>query len=92
MCDMSSFQYCNELSMTIELDSTLAQAEVLFLSYSQLIADIDRREAEVPSARSRTTIRQRRAGSVSGAAGEGQQQAKRLVVSKELRELLNAGQ
>ena len=32
--------------MTIELDSTLAQAEVLFLSFSQLVADIDRRRAE----------------------------------------------
>lgn len=28
-------QYCNDLSMTIELDSTLAQAEVLFLSFQQ---------------------------------------------------------
>jgi len=39
-------KYCNELSMTIELDSTLAQAEVLFLSFAQLAADIDRRRAE----------------------------------------------
>ncbi|KAF6765149.1 GTPase-activating protein gyp7 [Ephemerocybe angulata] len=39
-------KYCNELSMTIELDSTLAQAEVLFLSFAQIVADIDRRKAE----------------------------------------------
>ncbi|KAF8321557.1 RabGAP/TBC [Clavulina sp. PMI_390] len=39
-------KYCNELSMTIELDSTLAQAEVLFLSFTQIVADIDRRKAE----------------------------------------------
>ncbi|KAF5391468.1 hypothetical protein D9757_002033 [Collybiopsis confluens] len=39
-------KYCNELSMTIELDSTLAQAEVLFLTFAQLVADIDRRQAE----------------------------------------------
>ncbi|KAF4608416.1 GTPase activating protein [Pleurotus pulmonarius] len=39
-------KYCNELSMTIELDSTIAQAEVLFLSFSQLVADMDRRRAE----------------------------------------------
>jgi hypothetical protein len=32
--------------MTIELDSTLAQAEVLFLSFTQMVADIDRRKAE----------------------------------------------
>ena len=35
--------------MTIELDSTLAQAEVLFLSFAQLVADIDRRQAELAS-------------------------------------------
>lgn len=32
--------------MAIEPDTTLAQAEVLFLSFSQLVADIDRRRAE----------------------------------------------
>ena len=32
--------------MTIELDTTLAQAEVLFISFQQLVADIDRRRAE----------------------------------------------
>jgi len=32
--------------MTIELDSTLAQAEVLYLSFAQLVGDIDRRQAE----------------------------------------------
>ena len=32
--------------MTIELDSTLAQAEVLFLSFAQLVADLDRRKVE----------------------------------------------
>jgi hypothetical protein len=37
--------------MTIELDSTLAQAEVLFLSFSQIVADIDRRKIEQESSR-----------------------------------------
>ena len=32
--------------MTIELDTTLAQAEVLFLSFQQLVADMDRRRVE----------------------------------------------
>jgi hypothetical protein len=32
--------------MTIELDTTLAQAEVLFLSLQQLVADMDRRRIE----------------------------------------------
>ncbi|TRM58625.1 rab-GTPase-TBC domain-containing protein [Schizophyllum amplum] len=58
-------KYCNELSMTIELDTTLAQAEVLFLSFAQLIADIDRRKAEEVSSgrclgRTRTRARRRR--------------------------------
>ena len=35
--------------MTIELDTTLAQAEVLFLSFAQLVADMDRRRAEAAS-------------------------------------------
>ncbi|KAF8201436.1 GTPase-activating protein gyp7 [Pholiota molesta] len=39
-------EYCNELSMTIELDTTLSQAEVLFLSFAQIVADIDHRKAE----------------------------------------------
>lgn len=33
--------------MTIELDSTLAQAEVLFLSFRQIVQDIDTRQAEL---------------------------------------------
>lgn len=32
--------------MTIELDTTLAQAEVLFLSFRQIVADLDKRKAE----------------------------------------------
>ncbi|RPD66189.1 RabGAP/TBC [Lentinus tigrinus ALCF2SS1-7] len=86
-------KYCNELSMTIELDSTLAQAEVLFLSFSQLIADIDRREAEEASSQA-MTLRQRRTGSTSGSSSDVQAQtkSKRPIISEELRELLHAGQ
>jgi hypothetical protein len=35
--------------MTIELDTTLAQAEVLFLSFQQLVSDMDRRRVEQQS-------------------------------------------
>jgi len=54
-------KYCNELSMTIELDTTLAQAEVLFLSFSQIVADIDQRKAEhaSSSSSSRNGLRRR---------------------------------
>ena len=45
--------------MTIELDTTLAQAEVLFLSFSQIVADIDRRKAEHASLNSANVLRRR---------------------------------
>ncbi|EIW51710.1 RabGAP/TBC [Trametes versicolor FP-101664 SS1] len=80
-------KYCNELSMSIELDSTLAQAEVLFLSFSQLVADIDRKAAETSS--SAKNIRRRRTDSVSAAPPV---EIKRTIISEELRELLKAGQ
>ena len=78
--------------MSIELDSTLAQAEVLFLSFSQLVADIDRREAEDQSSRPQATLRLRRTNSVSGKSGDAQVQTKRPIISEELRELLRSGQ
>ena len=84
-------QYCNELSMSIELDSTLAQAEVLFLSFSQLIADIDRREAEEAS-RSNSTLRQRGTNNVNGKSAEAESKTRKPIVSEELRELLKSGQ
>ncbi|KAI0362171.1 RabGAP/TBC [Trametes cingulata] len=83
-------KYCNELSMSIELDSTLAQAEVLFLSFSQLVADIDRREAE--TAPSANNLRRRRNDSVSAPSPSTPAPIKRAVISEELRELLKAGQ
>ena len=53
--------------MTIELDSTLAQAEVLFLSFSQIIADIDRRRAEQQdTSAGENTLRRRTGPDVSG--------------------------
>ncbi|KAF8654179.1 hypothetical protein AX16_003708 [Volvariella volvacea WC 439] len=60
-------KYCNELSMTIELDSTLAQAEVLFLSFAQLVADIDHRNANERAAGS-GDLRRRRSASEPTAA------------------------
>lgn len=78
--------------MTIELDSTLAQAEVLFLSFAQLIADMDRRRAEEPAEptglRRRTTSSQ--GPSSSTTATDADANAKRFVISEELRELLKA--
>ncbi|KAG1754564.1 rab-GTPase-TBC domain-containing protein [Suillus lakei] len=59
-------KYCNELSMTIELDSTLAQAEVLFLSFAQLVADIDRRRAEEATDSTSSVLRRRRTSASEG--------------------------
>jgi len=83
-------KYCNELSMTIELDSTLAQAEVLFLSFAQLVADIDRRRAEEDiSVSSVNTLRYR--GSASQGGIEPKVKMTLPVLSENLRDLLNAG-
>jgi hypothetical protein len=48
--------------MTIELDTTLAQAEVLFLSFAQLIADVERRRAEEMIGNSDSALRRRGSG------------------------------
>ncbi|KAJ6630706.1 rab-GTPase-TBC domain-containing protein [Mycena sp. CBHHK59/15] len=79
-------KYCNELSMTIELDTTLAQAEVLFLSFAQLVADIDRRRADElgPS-----TNGLRRRGTQGGTGRE--TTISMPVLSENLRDLLKAG-
>ena len=70
--------------MTIELDSTLAQAEVLFLSFAQLVADVDRRQAEEPANPSQ--LRNRTTGhDVPGG------QAKYPVLGDDLRDLLKTG-
>jgi hypothetical protein len=75
--------------MTIELDTTVAQAEVLFLSFAQLIADVDRRKAEELINPNADTIRRRRTG-----ASDGNPQHTNLstpTLSDNLKELLNNG-
>ena len=71
--------------MTIELDTTLAQAEVLFLSFQQLVADMDRRRIERHSL-AMDGLRHRRGGSTASAP----QQVAFPELSEELRELLVA--
>jgi len=81
-------KYCNDLTMTIELDSTLAQAEVLFLSFFQIVADIDRRRAEMKSDGGDTVeIRRRKKGSSSDQI----QTVALPVIDENLRELLRSG-
>ncbi|KAH9951881.1 rab-GTPase-TBC domain-containing protein [Amylocystis lapponica] len=85
-------KYCNELSMTIELDTTLAQAEVLFLSFAQLVADMDRREAD---GRVTAAVNVRRRVHATDSAGwgadSGQAPSKRPLLSQDLRDLLKTG-
>ena len=84
--------------MTIELDSTLAQAEVLFLSFTQLVADIDRRSAE-GSSNGDTGVLRKRNTTTGQDIRQSQSQSPRpadtkiasAVISEELRELLKAG-
>ena len=80
--------------MTVELDSTLAQAEVLFLSFAQLAADIDRRRAE-EGVESSNDLRRRHH---SGSSGEQEPEPQvdgaakavpsRLTLSDDLTDLL----
>lgn len=79
--------------MTIELDSTLAQAEVLFLSFAQLVADIDRRRAEEGIESSNDLRRRYQSGSNNdrqrgGAEGTTRGLASRLTLSDDLTDLL----
>lgn len=71
--------------MTIELDSTLAQAEVLFLSFAQVIADIDRRKAEQAASLGSNL---RRRGAPQDTRGTN---LELLQLSEKLRDLLNTG-
>lgn len=75
--------------MTIELDSTLAQAEVLFLSFAQIVADIDRRKAEEGESSSSSGLRHR--GVVAPAGDSSAKTTKtlsRIQLSEDLLNLL----
>jgi TBC1 domain family member 15 len=82
--------------MTIELDSTLAQAEVLFLSFLQIVADIDRRQAERDSASSLGALNNLRRRAVLGASSPRSSTDGAIsdiplpVISDYLRELLDS--
>lgn len=82
--------------MTIELDSTLAQAEVLYLSFAQVVADIDRRQAERDaSGPGQDGLRRRPTASKSSStpptAAESLNDVEMPLISEYLRELLISG-
>lgn len=74
--------------MTIELDTTLAQAEVLFLSFAQLVADIDRRRAEELPTPSTSGLHHRSAGTGGDTSNSNLNMP---VLSENLRTLLDSG-
>ncbi|WWC65030.1 uncharacterized protein I303_107644 [Kwoniella dejecticola CBS 10117] len=55
-------KYANDLSGTIDLDTTLAQAEVLFLSFRTLVEDLDKENATLEE-KSKEGLRHRRINS-----------------------------
>jgi hypothetical protein len=69
--------------MSIELDTTLAQAEVLFLSFQQLVADMDRRRVEQHSSSTTSNALRLRKGGMASVP-----QVAYPELSGELRELL----
>jgi len=75
--------------MTIELDSTLAQAEVLFLSFHQIVADIDRRAAE--QGPEGTGVRRRAGKGPAGGQSNSIAVSKLPTISEDLRALLISG-
>lgn len=78
-------KYANDLSGTIDLDTTLAQAEVLFLSFRDLIADVDYDTAA--DAAGDQGLRRRR-GSSSSHRSFKNDSDKSKVVAPALRDLL----
>lgn len=76
--------------MTIELDTTLAQAEVLFLSFTQLVADMDRRVAEENVSHAGQVWRRVHTGETTGHRDDRPTSARPLL-SEELRSLLPPG-
>ncbi|WRT70882.1 uncharacterized protein IL334_007881 [Kwoniella shivajii] len=88
-------KYANDLSGTIDLDTTLAQAEVLFLSFKTLVEDLDK-ETQVEQ-KGKEGLRHRKtlsdtSGVTSKKEGDDSEENKkkeRKVISEDLRELLN---
>lgn len=75
--------------MTIELDSSLAQAEVLFLSFSQIVADIDRRKNEQENPRLTTAGSHLRNRASAKSTKRITPNFAAVQISEELRELLS---
>ncbi|OCF35927.1 rab GTPase activator [Kwoniella heveanensis BCC8398] len=83
-------KYANDLSGTIDLDTTLAQAEVLFLSFRSLVEEIDKENAQAGSSSSDPSsegLRHRRTAS-EGAVKAKEDNKKKEIVSEDLRNLL----
>ncbi|KAK8850697.1 hypothetical protein IAR55_004617 [Kwoniella newhampshirensis] len=80
-------KYANDLSGTIDLDTTLAQGEVLFLSFRSLVEDLDR---ESTADTDQEGLRRRKGSAIEESPKEGAEGKKkeRKVISSDLRDLL----
>lgn len=91
-------KYANDLTGTIDLDTTLAQAEVLFLSFRALVEDLDKENSDLVSdpligsthdgLRHRTTTTTTTAAEGDEDGGGRKERKERKMISEELRELL----
>ena len=84
-------KYANELSGTIDLDTTLAQSEVLFMSFQGLMQDLERDNADAAEAEGAggEGVRRRRRGSTSShSSGVREVGGGKREVSAELTDLL----
>lgn len=90
-------KYANDLSGTIDLDTTLAQAEVLFLSFRQVMEEIDKENATAVGGELRRRLAATASSTTPPAGSTGSSTAlesrhvERLI-SPEVRELLNSWQ
>ncbi|WOO81958.1 GTPase-activating protein GYP7 [Vanrija pseudolonga] len=83
-------KYANDLSGTIDLDTTLAQAEVLFLSFRSIVEEIDQEAGEGGHSelRNRHGNESSEAGPSASSSTAVEARPARRTISPELRELL----
>ncbi|KLT38803.1 RabGAP/TBC [Cutaneotrichosporon oleaginosum] len=84
-------KYANDLTGTIDLDTTLAQAEVLFLSFRDIVSEIDKEssaDSELRQRRGSPAASANATASTSASSTAVEQRPTARTVSPEVRELL----
>lgn len=84
-------KYANDLSGTIDLDTTLAQAEVLFLQFRTVVEEIDKENGDASASGGELRNRRGESSAAASASASSVQQARpSRTISPDLRELLEA--